>query len=193
MDDNSNLIQSINNVRNLIHNSILILRDLDTLLSKYSFQPLNGNALGSESSKSLYQSMTGYRTFLPQYMARQYALENDIEERKVKKILFTNIQLFHGYYDEIPPVLINSIISLPNHPKNLKNDIQNWWLKNTVYEDVKWENVKKHGELNEHVDDEGYKTIFWCNDLLSFQGQKELSNEVEKSVQIYNRTNDQQV
>lgn len=186
MDQQANMIHSINNVRNLINNSILILRDLDTLLSKHRFQPINGNALGSESSKSLSQSMSWYRTFLPQYMARQYALESEIEEKTVRKILFTNIQLFHGHYEEIPPVLINSIITLPKNAKNLKNDIQNWWLKNTVYEDIKWENVKKHGEINEHVDEEGYKTTFWCNDLLSFNGQKQLSDEVEKYIKIYN-------
>ena len=189
MDYSANIIHSINNVRNLINNSILILKDLDTLLSKHGFQPLNGNALGAESSKSIYQSMSDYRTFLPQYIARQYALENDIEEKKVKKILFTNIQLFHGGYDEIPPVFINSVTILPNNAQNLKNDIQNWWLKNTVYEDVRWENVKKHGELNEHFDDEGYKTIYWCNDLLSINGQKELSVEVEKFVQVFNSVN----
>ncbi|MFE8700751.1 hypothetical protein ACFYKX_09005 [Cytobacillus sp. FJAT-54145] len=187
MDQHTNIIHSVNNVRNLINNSILILRDLDTLLSKHRFQPLNGNALGSESSKSIDQSMSWYRTFLPQYMARQYALESEIEERKVRKILFTNIQLFHGHYDEIPPVLINSVITLPHTAKNLKNDIQNWWLKNTVYEDVKWENVKKYGEINEHIEEEGYTTTFWCHDLLSFSGQKDLSVEVEKYLEVYNK------
>lgn len=185
MDENTNLTHSINNVRNLINNSILILRDLDTLLSKHGFQPLNGNVLGSESSKSIYQSMSDYRTFLPQYIARQYALEKDVEDNEVKKILFTNIQLFHGDYEEIQPVFINSVIILPNKAQNVKNDIQNWWLKNTVYEDVEWENVKKHSELNEHVDEEGYKTIFWCNDLHSINGQKELSDEVKKYVQRF--------
>lgn len=151
MDQQKNIIQSINNVRQLINNSILILRDFDTILSKYGLQPIYGNAIGTESSKSINQSMSDYRTFLPHYMARQYALESEIEENAVKKIIFLNIQFSHGQYDEIPPTLTCSVIVLPEIIQNIKNDIQNWWLKNTLYEDLTWHKVKKNRKVNEHV------------------------------------------
>ena len=182
----TNIIYSINNVRHLINNSILILRDFDTVLSKHGFQPIFGNAIGTESSKSITQSMSGYRTFFPQFMARQYALESDMDENKVKKILFINIQFFHGDYTEIPPMLTCSVTVLPDIPTNYKNDVQNWWLKNTMYEAMEYENVRKNGEINEHYDEEGYKTVFWCKDLLTVNGQNDINEMVERLVQTYN-------
>lgn len=164
-----------------------MLRDLDAALSKHGFQPLNGNALGTESSKNINQSMVQYSTFFPQYIARQYALENEITANKVNKILFTNIQFYHGDYEEIPPTLSNSVIVFPNSIENVKTYIENWWLKYTVYEDVKWkwEKVKRNGELNEDVDEEGIKSIFWCRELLDIHGQRELSQEVEQLVRVF--------
>lgn len=185
MDNTTSIMASIHNVRHLINNGIMMLRDLDALLSKHGFQPLNGNALGTESSKNINQSMSGYSTFLPQYIARQYALEGDISEKNVKKILFINIQLFHGDYEEIPPTLVNSVMIFPDPIENVKNYVSNWWLKYTVYEEKGWEKVNKNGELNEDTDEEGIKTIFWCKDLMSIQGQKELQSEVKKMVDLF--------
>lgn len=185
MDELKHVIQSIHNVRQLINNSILILKDFDTLLDQHGFQPIYGNAIGTESSKSINQSISDYATFFPQYMARQYALRNDMEENTVEKILFINIQFFHGNYNEIPPTLTTSVIVLPEKTKNVKADIENWWLKKVVYEDVTWKNVKKNGEKNDFVEDEGYKTSFWCTELLSINSHKEISDEVGRLVEFF--------
>lgn len=185
MDSNTSIITSINNVRHLINNSIHMLRDLDSTLSKQGFQPLNANGLGAESSKNINQSMNQLNTFLPQYIARQYVLQNEVDAQKVNKILFTNIQFYHGDYEEVSPTLVNSVIVFPDTIEDVKKYVDNWWLKYTIYEDIKWEDVKKNGELNEDVDDEGIKTIFWCRDLLAISGQKELLEEGRQLVQIF--------
>ncbi|MFB5281805.1 hypothetical protein [Peribacillus sp. Hz7] len=185
MDSNTSIITSINNVRHLVNNSILMLRDLDTALSKHGFQPLNGNALGTETSKNINQSMVQYQTFFPQYMARPYALTSDILANKVNKIIFTNIQFYHSDYEDLPPALVNSVMLFPEYVEDAKKYVQNWWLKFVVYEDENWEDVKKHGELNENIDEEGFKTIFWCQDLLSIDGQRELLQEAERLVQVF--------
>ncbi|MGG3805345.1 hypothetical protein [Metabacillus fastidiosus] len=185
MDNNHSIINSINNVRHLINNSILMLKDLDTALSKHGFQPLNGNAIGTETSKNINQSMVQYSTFFPQYMARPYALLEDINANKVNRIIFTNIQFFHGDYEEMRPTLINSVMILPEPVENIKSYIQNWWLKYTVFEDNSWEEILKNGELNEDIDEDEIRTIFWCRDLLSINGQKELLEEKEKLIQVF--------
>jgi hypothetical protein len=185
MANSNSIIHSINNVRHLINNSILMLRDLDAALSKKGFQPINGNALGTETSKNINQSISQYSTFLPQYIARQYALEQEINDKKVNKILFINIQFFHGDYEEIPPTLVNSVMVFPEPIENIKAYIGNWWLKCMVYEDLGWEEVLKHGELNEDIDDEGIKSIYWCKNLMEINGQKELLEEAEKLVLIF--------
>lgn len=187
MDKQGALINSINNVRQLINNAILMLRDLDTVLSKYGFEPLNGNALGTESSKSIMQTMDQYSTFFPQYIARQYAIKSELDSRSVSKIIFTNIQFFHGDYEELPPTFTNSVMLLPTPLADVKASIGNWWLKYMVYEDLKWEHVKKNGELNKDVDDEGYTTIFWCNNLIDFDSQEKLIKEAEKIVAQFKR------
>ncbi|OLS37731.1 hypothetical protein [Bacillus sp. MRMR6] len=185
MNNNNSIINSINNVRHLINNSILLLRDLDAALSKGGFQPLNGNALGTETSKNINQSMSQYSTFFPQYIARQYVLTEEIITKKVNRILFTNIQFFHGDYEEIPPTFINSVMIFPEPIENVKTYIENWWLKYTVFEDKGWEGILKNGVLNEDIDEEGIRTTFWCRDLLSINGQKELLEEAEKLILMF--------
>lgn len=185
MDNNTVMIASINNVRHLINNSILMLRDLDAALSKHGFQPIYGNALGTESSKNINQSMVQYATFFPQYMARQYALERDFTAKKTNKIIFTNIQFYHGDYEEISPMLVNSVMIFPGAVENVRTYIENWWLKYTVFEEKAWEDIKKIGELNEDLDDEGIKTIFWCRDLVDINGQNELQEEAQKLMQVF--------
>lgn len=185
MNNNISIINSINNVRHLINNSILMLRDLDAALSKHGFQPINGNALGAETSKNINQSMCQYSTFIPQYIARQYALAEEINAKKVSRILFTNIQFFHGDYEEIPPTLISSVMIFPAPIENVKTYIENWWLKYTVFEDKGWEEILKNGELNEDIDEEGIRTTFWCRDLLSINGQNELLEEAQKLILMF--------
>ncbi|RFU66496.1 hypothetical protein [Bacillus sp. V59.32b] len=183
----SSLKKSVNNVRHLINNSILMLRDLDAALSKHGFQPIYGNALGSESSKSINQSMNQFATFLPQYIARPYALKSDIKAGEVNKILFCNTQFFYRDLEDFPPTLINSAIIFPEPVKNVKGYVQYWWLKSAVFESVKWENVKMEGEINNYIDEEDFKTIFWCKDLISISGQKELLQEAEQLVKVFSQ------
>ncbi|PLR73512.1 hypothetical protein [Bacillus sp. UMB0728] len=185
MEKNNSIINSIINVRHLINNSILMLRDFDAALSKHGFQPLNGNALGTETSKNINQSMSQYSTFFPQYIARQYGLAEEVNAKNVSKILFINIQFFHGDYEVIPPTLINSVMIFPEPIEAVKTYIDNWWLKYTVFEDKGWDKVLKSGELNKDIDEEGIKTLYWCRDLLSINGQKDLLEEAERLINVF--------
>ncbi len=185
METNNSIINSVNNVRHLINNSILMLRDLDAALSKHGFQPLNGNALGTETSKNINQTMSQYATFFPQYIARQYGLAEEVNAKNVRKVLFINIQFFHGDYEEITPTLINSVMIFPEPIMDVKTYIGNWWLKYTVFEEKGWEKVLKEGELNKDIDEEGIKTIYWCRDLLSINGQRDILKEAEKLIEYF--------
>lgn len=185
MNHNEILTNSIENVMQLMDNSIIMLKDLDKLLSKYGFQPINGNAIGAETSKSIYQSSEQYATFFPQYMARPYALKEEMDQKKVKKIIFINIQFYHGDYEGLAPTLISGVIILPSEVNNIKETVKSWWLKNVAFELLDWEEVKKQGEINEKTDDSNYVNIFWCNDLLSFSSQQDLQTEVDKLVYHY--------
>lgn len=186
MNHDKSIIYSINNVRYLINNSILMLKDLDAILSKNGFQPLNGNALGTETSKNIHQTMHQRSTFFPQFIARQYAPTDALQSMKVTKILFVNIQFFHGDYEELPPSFISSVITFPYTIEKPKESIQNYWLKNTVYEINKWDDVLMNGQLNKNVDNSRKETTFWCRDLLSINGQEELEGEAHKLVKVFN-------
>ncbi|MEW9052070.1 MAG: hypothetical protein AB2392_13005 [Neobacillus sp.] len=185
METNTSIIHSINNVRHLINNAIFMLRDQDAALSRHGFVPLYGNALGTESSKSINQSINQYATFFPQYIARPYALESELNQNQVNKIIFTNIQFFHVDYEELTPTLVNSVMIFPESNKNVKGYVQNWWLKYTAFEEVAFDEINKNGEFNESVDKDGVKTIFWCRDLMEINGQKELQEEVERLVGVF--------
>jgi len=187
MNETISLINSINNVKDMMNNTFQLLKDLDTSLSKHEFQPIYGNALATETSKSIYPS-TRYSTFFPQYIARPYALHTDLEANKVRKILFSNVQFFHVDYEEIPPTLINSVIILPEEVSNIRSVIESWWLKEIVYETVKWGNVLKNGEMNE-CKEAGYKTFFWCRELVDLNSVKDIQTEVERLVDIFNKEN----
>jgi hypothetical protein len=100
--------------------------------------------------------------------------------------MITNIQFYHGDYEELPPTLSNSVIIFPNVVDNTKAYVQNWWLKWHIFENETWEQAQNNGELKEDLDEGGIKTIFWSRDLLTVNGQKELLEEVERLLQIFN-------
>ncbi|RPJ95248.1 hypothetical protein CW357_11595 [Rummeliibacillus sp. TYF005] len=188
METNKTLIYSIKNVMQLINNSILMLRDMDKALSKYSFEPINGNAIGTETSKNILQTPKQTATFFPQYMARPYALKSDIDEQQTNKILFINIQFFHPDYNELTPTLISGVIVSPRPMTDIKNEVKNWWLKNIAFEISNYEDIKKNGDINEVTDEGNYKNIFWCKDLTLFEGQESINEEAEKLVKVFNNT-----
>lgn len=188
MNANNTLVNSIENVRNLIENSILMLRDLDKCLSKHNFIPIYGNALGTETSKSIFQSPDQYATFFPQYMARQYVLKNDLDSNNVSKIIFVNIQFYHPDHAQLVPTFLSGIIVFPKPVENIKSEVGNWWLKNIAFEYSNWEDLNKDGESNEIVDDSSYKNIFWSKDLTLFDGQQSISDEAEKLVKYFHET-----
>ncbi|MDL4842452.1 hypothetical protein [Aquibacillus rhizosphaerae] len=144
---------------------------------------MNGNALGTETSKSIHQSMGQPNTFFPQYIARYYALQTDIEAKSISKIIFVNIQFYHWEYDTFIPTFVGSVITLPESPEQLKGYVENWWLKYTAFEDTTWkDSIKNDGEMHTDIDQEyGITTLFWCEDLVSIDGPDQLL-EVEKQL-----------
>lgn len=188
LETNKTLTHSIENVMQLINNSIMMLRDMDKALSKYGFEPINGNAIGTETSKSIHQTPDQYATFFPQYMARPYALKSDLDEQKTNKILFINIQFYHSDYYELTPTFISSVIVAPKPITDIKNEVKNWWLKNIAFEISNYEDIKKNGDINEVIDQSHYKNIFWCKDITLFDGQNSIITEAEKLVRVFNNT-----
>lgn len=186
MDTNEILVHSIENVKQLIDNSIMMLRDLDRELSKFGFEPINGNALATETSKSIHQSSSQYATFFPQYMGRPYALKADMDTQKVKKIIFVNIQIYHAEYKQLSPSLISSVIILPETSATIKNDVKSWWVKNIAFEYSNFEDLKKNGEINEIIDEGQFKNIFWCNNLVKLADQQSIAQEAKKLVDVFN-------
>lgn len=188
METNKTLINSIENVMQLINNSIMMLRDMDRALSKYGFEPINGNAIGTETSKNIHQTTEQYATFFPQYMARPYALKSNIDDQKTNKILFINIQFYHPDCNELTPTLVSGVIVSPKPITDIKNEVKNWWLKNIAFEISNYEDIKKDGDINEVIDKSHYKNIFWCKDITLFEGQEAINSEAEKLVKVFNNT-----
>ncbi|WP_456273125.1 hypothetical protein [Bacillus sp. AK031] len=62
------IIKSIEDVRSVVDNSILLLRDLDSIFSGGNPLPVLGNAPRTESSKNINQSPNANGTFIPQFM-----------------------------------------------------------------------------------------------------------------------------
>ncbi|QMV42687.1 hypothetical protein [Cohnella cholangitidis] len=103
MDLNETMRVSIENVRNIVGNSILLLRDADLLLSKEGYSPVYGNTIGCEPSKSINQSPDQAGNFFPQYMSRIYSRANGDDG---STLLYLNIQFYHFNIDKMNPCFL---------------------------------------------------------------------------------------
>lgn len=175
MNENTNLITSIENVVSLINNSIILFRDFDKELNKLGFSSVDEKNLSTATTNAIFQSPDSGKTLFPQFISRTYIKNNT---NCISKIIQINVQFYHGEYFALPPTLISSIILLkPNHPP--KYGVH--WIKEVAFELMNFEeDVKKHGEINKFKDNGGYTNIFWCNDLIKFNNPTDVKNECLK-------------
>ena len=178
MNENTNLITSIENVVTLINNSIILFRDFDKELNKLGFSPVDENNLSTSTTNSISQSPDAGKSLFPQFISRTYTKTNN----NVDKIIQINAQFYHGNYFDLPPTLISSIILLPpNHSP--KYGVH--WIKEVAFELMDFEEVKKHSEINHFLDNGGYTNIFWCNDLIKFNNSTDIKNECLKIKEVF--------
>jgi hypothetical protein len=183
------LINSINNVRQLINNSILIMKDLDSYLSEKGYIPIFGNALGTETSKSINQSPDSYASFFPQYMFRSYISLDEKNNEKYSKVIAVNIQYYHADYEELEPVIVCGFFKFPFVVQDIKGEVDNWWLKFVAFENNDHEFSKiKDNDLNictPFIDDDTV-VKFWVQPLTSIIDQSSISNIVNRLISLDN-------
>ncbi|WP_141335924.1 hypothetical protein [Paenibacillus sp. tmac-D7] len=159
---------SIENVRNIVNNSILLLKDADIVFSKAGFLPIHGNTIGSESSKDINQSPDQPRTFFPQYMTRYYSHQDN---KSSSKLLGLNVQFYHFNYEVLSPCLIAAFCKL----KNKESRPQYWWIKYCAFEtDISF---KSDGSVFKY-EDEDAEVEFWGLELSQFNNIDDLQKVV---------------
>ncbi|MEA3318678.1 MAG: hypothetical protein U9Q88_01540 [Bacillota bacterium] len=185
MKTNEILINSIENVRSLIDNSVLILKDLDTYLSERGFVPLYGNAIGTESSKSINQSSNTFSTFFPQFMFRPYAEKKEIDTKSVNKVVAINIQFFHPNHEGLAPLLIAGVFEFPSPMSDPKNSIKNWWFKYAALEYQ--DELLAEGEMIriEPFSDDSTAITYWTQPLASIENQNDIKAIVRRLHSVY--------
>ncbi|WP_099364490.1 hypothetical protein [Fredinandcohnia onubensis] len=187
MDKNEIMVKSIDNVRKLIDNSILILKDIDTYFSDKGFVPILGNAIGTESSKSINQAYDSNGTFFPQFMLRPYVKKTNLENGIVGKLAAINIQFFHPKYDLMTPLVINGVFYFQQPIKDPKSELKNWWLKYAVLEYNQSERYSYEEIYSvKPFSDDNTEIKYWINPLTSIENQDDVFKTVEKLISLYN-------
>ncbi|MED0959265.1 hypothetical protein [Bacillus paramycoides] len=184
---------SIQNVREVINNSILLLRDVDNMLSREGLTPLFGNTLGTETSKNIGQSMDqySYTTFFPQFMCRVYVDNNELQQNRVEKVTIVNVQLYHANCPLLYPTVIAGIFKLPRTftEKEIKQEVNYWWLKHVAFESCSYEKLKFDGTsiTKKPWIEEGNETevVFWCHELHTFESQGDVERKIVEQIKAY--------
>lgn len=187
MNENEVLKMSIQNIREMYSNSILILRDVDTQLSEHQLIPLFGNTLGSEISKSILQSKEQFNSFFPQFMCRVYVRG----EENHLKVAFVNIQFYHPNYPSLGPTVNVGVFTLPESytSTELKKKLYYWWLKSVIFERNSSEPIDVFGN---HIETQPWiengETIvchFWSYKLVHFQHYGDIQSKIVQGIQQY--------
>ncbi|PEZ06742.1 hypothetical protein CN326_09785 [Bacillus sp. AFS018417] len=193
MNANEILMMSIQNVREMYSNSILILRDVDTQLSEHNLMPLFGNTLGPETSKSITQTTEQFNTFFPQFMCRVYvkAAEQHL------KVVFVNVQFYHPNHPTLGPTVNVGVFTLPEPYTSieLKKTLYYWWLKYAIFETNTSEQIDVTGN---HIEtkpwiENGDTTVchFWSYELVHFQHHGDIQSKIVQGIlQYFSTTRD---
>ncbi|MFF2480051.1 hypothetical protein [Paenibacillus sp. NPDC058071] len=175
MDQNEILRVSVENVRQLISNGLLLLKDVDAQLAQAGFVPVNGSKIGSESSDDIRQTAGQPVTFLPQYMCRYYSRPADV----TGKLLAVNVQLYHYAYDRVVP----SIIAAGCNRKNANTPLEYGWLQSCVFDSD--QPFYDDGTVFAY-EDEVAEARYWALPLSSFQRSEDVQREaVAKLLEWY--------
>lgn len=190
MDIREVLKVSVQNVREVVNNSILLLRDVDNMLSQEGLTPLFGNTLGTETSKSIGQSMDqySYSTFFPQFMCRVYVDNNELQQNRVGKVIVVNVQFYHSNCPALYPTVIAGIFKLPHTftAQAIKKEVNYWWLKYVAFEYCSYEELKFDGTYITKKpwveDDDETEVVFWCHELHTFENQSDVNEKIVNQV-----------
>ncbi|MCU4991918.1 hypothetical protein OCF10_23805 [Bacillus cereus] len=184
---------SIQNVREVINNSILLLRDVDNMLSREGLTPLFGNTLGTETSKNIGQSMdqNNYTTFFPQFMCRVYVDNIALQQNRVEKVTIVNVQLYHANCPLLYPTVITGLFKLPRAftAQEIKQEVNYWWLKYVAFEYCSYEELTFNGTLitkKPWIDeDDETEVVFWCHELHTFESQGDVEKKIVEQIREY--------
>ncbi|MBU9711604.1 hypothetical protein [Evansella tamaricis] len=180
MGENEVLITSIENVRSMVHNSILMLREADMILSEERFEPIYGNTIGSEPSKSIQQNKNTFSNFFPQYMSRAYIHHDKFKQKKETRVLIINIQFYHARVKLLTPCVLGGVLDFGDIiTDDQKKDIQHWWLKCMAFENKNL-NFKADGNVykRENFKEKVKLTTFWGIELIKITDVEMLREEV---------------
>ncbi|EJS65180.1 hypothetical protein [Bacillus cereus] len=184
---------SIQNVREVINNSILLLRDVDNMLSREGLIPLFGSTLGTETSKNIGQSMdqNSYNTFFPQFMCRVYVDNNELQQNRIEKVTIVNVQLYHANCPLLYPTVIAGIFKLPRTftAQEIKQKVNYWWLKHVAFEYCSYEKLKFDGTsitVRPWVEEKNEtEVVFWCHELHTFENQGDIERKIVEQIREY--------
>ncbi|WKU21117.1 hypothetical protein Q3A90_15165 [Priestia megaterium] len=183
---------SVENVRSLTNNSLLIIRDIDTILSKKGFSTLFGNTIGTEISKNINQSYNQSSALFPQFISRFYLSNEELKNNEVKQVLCVNIQFYHPDVEALVPVIIGGVFEFDSPVKDIKSVIQHWWLKYAVFEYEKDEPIVFNGKkfVCNPFEEGDTNVIFWGRELHELNSESDIVNEVtSKLLDIYSKEN----
>ncbi|OJE36426.1 hypothetical protein BAQ49_16240 [Bacillus proteolyticus] len=184
---------SIQNVREVINNSILLLRDVDNMVSREGLTSLFGNTLGTETSKNIGQSMdqNSYTTFFPQFMCRVYVNHNELQENRVEKVTIVNVQFYHANCPLLYPTVIAGVFKLPRTftAQEIKEEVNYWWLKYVAFEYCSYEKLKFDGTsitVRPWVEEKNEtEVVFWCHELHTFENQGDIERKIVEQIREY--------
>ena len=183
---------SVENVRSLTNNSLLIIRDIDTILSKTGFISVFGNTIGIEISKNINQSFNQSSSLFPQFISRFYISNEELKTNKVKQALCVNIQLYHPDLEELVPVIISGVFKFNSPVKDVKRVIQHWWLKYTVFEYEKDEPIVFNGKkfICNPFEEGDINVTFWGRELHKLNSESDIIKEItSKLLDTYKKDN----
>ncbi len=173
VNTSANAKLSISNVLSIVDNSIKILLDTDDFLSKEGWQPVHGNTIGSEHSKSIRQTPTDLGRFLPNFMSRFYYRHRE----PANVVLAVNIQLHHPRHPELEPSIWGATLALEDFYTNKPPaNLYYWLVKNAIFETD--HNPTPNGPASLYKGEGGPSITFFGVPLMDIKSREELRDQV---------------
>lgn len=178
---------SIENTRNIINDSITLLRDTDLQLSKHGFLPIWGNTIACETSKHINQLPNQFNNLFPQYISRSYYHQKDFQNNLETRILFLNIQFYHKDIDYFNPCVLAGVFNLKEAITKL-DIIERWWLKFSAFENnIEFTLNGDEFYLQPFAEDKT-EVVFWGKELITFKNNNDLKEEIiDKLLELYRK------
>ncbi|WP_018922774.1 hypothetical protein [Salsuginibacillus kocurii] len=128
MNEEQNMMQSIQNVRELAYQSKQLLKETDRIMEKNGYEPLRGTRVYAKWNDNLNERYQENRSFLPPFMARYYILSDGPADKNRVTIFGITVQLYHASLPDLPPLFIGGRIEM-DHVPGYDREIESHWLK----------------------------------------------------------------